>query len=234
VACYLCAYKRRDNPKREDSLPAGSTAPDELGACWKCNVFACFQHGTRYGRFECAICTPALAVATVLTQPTGAASNAPVALMRSVGTFASGPLLAGVGNALQRIIYDHREAGRGDSRELVGPSQNLVADLAGVVAAMTDRFTAGIPGAGERFSRSELDAVAAEVRGQLRSLELRGEVDDDMVAVAAGALATSHYVADDVAPRELAEPRPPWDVEYPGLIDPIMWLVGTAYHVVTR
>jgi hypothetical protein len=75
MGCYLCAYLSPQRPKRPAPLPAGTgaAAHDDLGTCSSCAVWACSQHGTRYGKFVCAICSPAVAT----QQATSAGGAAP-------------------------------------------------------------------------------------------------------------------------------------------------------------
>ncbi len=64
MACYLCAYQSQKNPHTSKPLPGDSQVAgnEPLGTCWRCRVWACAEHGTRYAAFECAICQPARAV----------------------------------------------------------------------------------------------------------------------------------------------------------------------------
>lgn len=119
MTCYVCAYKRTEKPGTLQSLPSGSLAGqnDDLGTCSICSVWACSIHGTRYGLFECAICTPATAVKQAIV--VGSAGNASAAIAYLVGSQASTALLSRTQSALDSVVEDGRQQ---DPRKISGAS----------------------------------------------------------------------------------------------------------------
>lgn len=235
MACYLCAYKSPKAPETQESLEDDSPASptDELGACFDCGVFACSQHGTRYRLFKCAICKPATVVAQVLApQPAAAVPGLPpVRLPLHQAAFvgrreASTRGVIQMRGALERIRRDQEQAMSSLERNELPPEPNIVFNFPSIVAAQADT------GPSEDL-RSVGDAIAE----RFTVPPVRGGVSPNDVFGVLGALVMAYDVADDqstVSFRGLESRRrdvPPWRVSHPGLLDPAIWLVGTAYYL---
>ncbi|RQM34892.1 hypothetical protein [Rhodococcus ruber] len=85
-----------------------------------------------------------------------------------------------------------------------------------------------------------IDEIAATVRARFDGREFRTEVSEQAVLTFAGALYLAYRTADErlldrdqmAAEQVLIEPpMAPWHVSRPALLDPIMWMVGTAYAI---
>ncbi|MFL5909157.1 MAG: hypothetical protein ACJ768_01090 [Gaiellaceae bacterium] len=245
MACYLCAYQIGEQ------LSAGG---DSLGTCWKCSVWACSLHGTRHGQFECHICTPAAATQNA-TGGAGAPADrtAPAAAIGyQAGLRAAGPVRENVEAALN-VIREHQAPSVDPltAMRLTEPRSgdpHLILNFAEVVrerSGIRDDFVPGVEeGTMQTFAEPpepaavSIDAIGAVVRETFAGRTL--EVTPDVVAIVTGALLLSMAVAN--RPRWLgpigdrllsvaadAEIVPPWEVTHPVLLDPVMWLVATAY-----
>jgi len=255
MACYLCAYLGSQSPRFSQPLPTGSpaSATEPLGICNKCNVLACSRHGTRYSWFECAICTPARAAMAAIT---GAGSGDPAAaLAHRIGSQAPAVVQQAADLALERLAADHRRQPADRQLRYLQPGDepNLISNLAEAIRrASTVRR-------GERAMVAEpeptvsYDAIGAAVRQQLTGQPVL-PASEFSRTVLAGALLSAYQLADEPTDRALAdEPTgsdraedapadraggasltelpPPWLVSHPPLLDPILWMVGTAYHL---
>ncbi|MGI8664842.1 MAG: hypothetical protein ACR2N4_02225 [Jatrophihabitans sp.] len=243
MGCYLCAYLRLDSPDEAHPLPAGSpvAATDPLGTCHKCAVWACSQHATRYSWYECAICTPAQAAAAVLTGP--GVGTATVAQAHLVGAGTSSPLREAAAAAINRLATESEQqpvevraefAARG-----VG-EPNLVVNLAETMRSLVDirvGVTTRSPSGGTE--RILFDVIGATVRERFADSRILPATDFSATVVA-GALAMAYSLADPAYRAQLVtsltndiEPRlpPPWQVRYPALLDPTLWMLGTAYTI---
>lgn len=248
MSCYLCAYKRAETARSHHPLPAGSPAGanDDLAGCWKCNVWACSGHGTRYGKFECAICTPATAAthALVATPVTGAAA----ARGYGIGDRGSTALRDRVALAVGSVVRDSRQAQDADARALAVPrtgTPNLVTNLADAIRQRQTSLSEGrVPavqadGDGPSWGVMSLDVIGGAVREQFAGVPL-AEPNDPAVTIATGALLLGYALADDPTTarvrRDYGPPAwhnivglpPPWQVTHPILLDPVLWMLGTA------
>lgn len=252
MACYLCAYLCKDVPNQAQPLPPKSPAQpnDPLASCWKCWVWACSTHGTLYSLFECARCTPSVAVTQVLiTGPTNPNRPAAAALAYRAGLDATPGQINQMRAALGQVIHDANGADIGAPHmQYLAPTaqpDNLVADLAGVISKRTDL------GSRPSFLTAQdtqepapdvsVEAIGASVRSTFKGVEL-AEPSDEVVVTVMGALLMADAVAHDPIAIARSAPRPtwpndnqplppPWAVSHPGLLDPVMWLIGTAYEI---
>ncbi|MGH3294529.1 MAG: hypothetical protein ACRDP7_22280 [Trebonia sp.] len=232
-------------PNQSHPLPAATPAGphDVLGCCATCGACACAAHGSRYSQFQCALCSWAAAVHDATsTAPVGAPATAQA---HSVGRGAAPALLQRVTRAMSRVAAASRVRSQTvDSIALVAPLQgvpNLVTNLADAIRARqaTSALTAPEAGAGDAgYGGVNLDAIGAAVRARFGARELAGPTDDSAVAVT-GALLLGYSLADaDIAGRQADNPAgwaggitslpAPWQVTYPALLDPALWMVGTA------
>ena len=251
MSCYLCAYQTSRWPQQAQSLPPGSPAKstDDLGTCSTCAVWACSSHGTRYAKFECAICTPATATKQVIVaggEPSGT-GGAAASLAHLAGLQADQGQRQRMSAALGRIRDDLKRSHdmRLERNLVVPPSTgeaNLVVNLAEVIRGRTDLKEGMLPtarGTEGEYGRTSIDAVAAVVRNTFATTEIAES--DDLETTVMGALLLALSVAHEpVAQRLAAAPRdwatavevvPPWAVSHPGLLDPVMWMIGTAYDL---
>ena len=93
---------------------------------------------------------------------------------------------------------------------------------------------------GEPNIRSgSLDVIAGAVRSRFAGRELALSPDEDAITVATGAMLLGYALADDEIdqrrqadpigwPAEVTNLPAPWQVRYPTLLDPTLWLVGVA------
>lgn len=243
MTCFLCAYTSTKVPNQLHPLPAGTPAGpnDVLACCDTCGVCACAAHGSRYIEFQCALCNSAAVVH-------GATAAAPVgvpatAQAHSVGRGAAPALVRRVTRAMSRVAAASRARPQTvDSIALVAPLRgdpNLVTNLADTIRAMrgvsalseVDTDIAGYGGV-------DLDAIGAAVRARFGDRELAGPTDDSAIAVT-GAMLLGYSLADaGIAGRQADSPADwaggitnlpaPWQVTYPGVLDPALWMVGTA------
>lgn len=258
MACYLCAYQSLDRPSTSDPLPHRSKvgASEPLGTCWRCNVWACSVHGTRYSSFECAMCNWATATETALGLESRL-DGGPAVLAAQLGEAASDEQLNRAGAALRRVVHDQRRLAEiPDAVDIFYESPhleiegNVVADLAGIIRGQTadgegaDLVMPKVRGLLGEDARSSLDptalsidAISASVRSRLRGKDLREVPGAERIV--AGALLASAAIADDETPslnRVAEDPAgarlpPPWEVSHPVLQDPMIWLLSTAYNL---
>jgi hypothetical protein len=245
MSCYLCAYMRAESPEDHQALPSGSPvgAHEDLGTCYQCSVWACSSHGTRYGKFECAICTPATAAEDAMTA--AAVSGQAAVLAHLVGMNADGRLRSQVDTAFQNVLIASREPAQAvDARSLVAPGQgtpNLITNLAEVIRqqrSQDQRFIRAVQVDDEGFGFISVDAIGGAVRARFAG---RRFVDpsDDAVTTAAGALLLGYSLAEpEIAARRRANPTGwtegvynlprPWQAGRPIFLDPLLWMLGTA------
>lgn len=241
MSCYLCAYGAQQTPQILMQLPPSSpnSANDDLGTCKKCSVWACSLHGTRYGGFECAKCTAGSATQQALVA--GTVGNAAAAQAHLIGRQASPAQRGTVRNALSLVLADYERASvtHEDTRSLVAQEvgePNLITNLAEVMYQQADsRSVAAI-----RTLHSgtvSFDAVGGAVRAAFLGREFP-EPTEDAETTVTGALLLAYHIADADADAgrpddsqywKAVEFRPPWKVSRPILLDPVMWMMGTAY-----
>lgn len=271
MACYLCAYQRVQTPSTAQPLPAGSPAlaSSELATCWRCSVWACSTHGTRYGQFECAMCTPAVATVHAVTGNAGpagspttgtGAAGAAVTRARAAGNATSPQLRDGMRAALNQVAHDHHTAraqAPAASDRLMSrfapyvAEPNVVSNLADVVRrydvgpivpSVRELRLADVPSGQTSPDSLSLDAISAAV-WDLFADATNVRTDDDAVLTATGAYLLAVAVADTETADRLLEPTAlretsalpaPWDVSHPVLLDPALWMLGTALVMVSR
>lgn len=243
MTCFLCAYTSTVVPNQFHQLPAGTPAGpnDVLACCDTCGVCACAAHGSRYIEFQCALCNSAAVVhGATATAPVGVPATAQA---HSVGRGAAPALVRRVTTAMGRVAAASRARPQTvDSIALVAPLRgdpNLVTNLADTIRAMrgvsalseVDTDIAGYGGV-------DLDAIGAAVRARFGDRELAGPTDDSAIAVT-GAMLLGYSLADaGIAGRQADSPADwaggitnlpaPWQVTHPGVLDPALWMVGTA------
>jgi hypothetical protein len=237
---------------------------DDLGGCWKCSVWACSDHGTRYGKFECAICTPATAATNALV----AVPSAGAAATRTygIGSRGSRRLRRLVADAVRSVADDSRQQQGVDALTLAAPERgtpNLVSNLADEIRQREPTLSEGLvpavqaDGNGPTWGVMSLDVIGGAVREQFGGVPLaepnvpaeaydraerhdRAEPDDPAVRIVTGALLLGYALADDDTTARVRRddgppvwtnitslPRP-WQVSYPILLDPVLWMLGTA------
>jgi hypothetical protein len=250
MTCFLCAYGSAAVPDQPHPLPAASPAApkDVLACCATCGVCACAAHGSRYSLFQCALCSCAAAVHdATTTAPVGVPATAQA---HSVGRGADPALVRQVAAAMDRVFAaSQAPAQTVGSIALVAPRSgdpNLVTNLADAIRAR-QAVSARIAPAPAAEAEAEagggevdvdVDAVGAAVRAGFGGRELAGPTDDSAIAVT-GALLLGYSLADaDIAGRRAGHPADwagridrlpaPWQVTYPELLDPALWMVGTA------
>jgi hypothetical protein len=265
MPCYLCAYQLSNTPESRKDLPDNAPAWSwyALGTCCICNVWACALHGTRYGQFECAICTPAVATQHALgiadPPPDGRSdAAASTALAYEAGVNVSDTVQATVKAALEDIAgQERRDVSRSEDLSLARPRSgdpDLLLNYAEVIRARTGEHGDFLPGVQPEWRESRksmadgapqppgppdsavsIDAVGATVRHAFAGRSI--EVTDDGVVIVTGALLLSMAVANRPRPRpadpELMDAVPevglPWEITHPVLLDPVMWVIATAY-----
>lgn len=180
-----------------------------------------------------------------------------LALAHSIGERASSEQRDRTESALGRVLEaaDQARERQPDARLLVAEAledgePNLVSNLAGEIRrrmgvesdARMD-FVAQVGVEGERGSVEgrvgviQLDAIGATVAATFANREL--QLDAAAVTAATGALLMAMGTADrenfplalDAPPErvERTEVKPPWEVSHPVLLDPVIWLLATAY-----
>ena len=82
--------------------------------------------------------------------------------------------------------------------------------------------------ASPRFGGLSLEAIGAAGRETLFPPGAEASFNADSGRIALGALVGALFVASDEAVTVARLPAP-WEVAHPGLLDPVMWLIGTAY-----
>jgi hypothetical protein len=203
------------------------------------------MHGSLYGKFKCAMCESAAAGEQAITAADGG-DGPDVAQARLVGYAASEFQRERAEAGLRRIANDHGRmplAQREDELRGQGRDQpNLVADLADAIRReapdkgfpRVDRQTFDSTERPEEGAVS-LDAIAAVVRLTFTAIQPMPPSDGSII-VATGALLMGIVVADQSdGENERIDPRevnvlPPWEVKHPALLDPVIWLLATAYN----
>jgi hypothetical protein len=236
MGCYLCAYQKTNRPKRLDPLPPASpVAPGEdIGSCSACSVAACSLHGSRYGTFKCAMCEAARAALSAMANSDGG-DGPDVAQARIVGAVATRAQRNAAQVALHRIADDYKRAqGRPAEGLLDDERPNLVTDLASAVRGAASREVMELTVEEEPERGVSLEAIGAAVRSTFADVAAV-RPGAGAVKVATGALLMAVVVAHRaneggrVAPAEVDVP-PPWRVTDPPLVDPVIWLLATAYQ----
>lgn len=246
VSCYLCAYLRAESPEDSQALPQESPVGvhEDLGTCFKCSIWACSAHGSRYGEFECAICTPGAAAEDALSA-TSVGGPAAVAA-HLTGMNADDALRGQVTVAMQNVVSASQQpAQAAGGRSLVAPGRgepNLITNLADLIRQQQLREghpRVGLVGArGDGFELVSLDVVGGAVRERLTGRMLAAPVDEAVTTVT-GALLLGYSLAEpDIAARRLENPvswpegisrlSRPWLVSRPIFLDPVLWMLGTA------
>lgn len=241
MSCYLCAYGRTEVPQESHPLPPGT----DLGTCSKCSVWACAAHGTRYGMFECAICTSATAVDDALSASSTGGPAPTIAYL--TGQFASTDIRGRVSEALNMVLASSRDIQpTTERRSFIAPGAGQI----NVVWNLADYVRQNHPGAertlGSRLESDRpnirggsLDVIAGAVRSRFAGRELALSPDEDANTVATGAMLLGYALADDELdqrrqddpvgwPARVTTLPAPWQVRYPILLDPTLWLVGAA------
>ena len=142
--------------------------------------------------------------------------------------------------ALDRLHHDALEAHPGEQRaavrnldELAAPldEPNIIADFSSVVLQQQRRQAVReelAPVEPQAIGGLSLDAIGAAGRETLFPPGAETSFGDDAEQVALGALLGALSLAHD-QPVSAAELPAPWNVAHPELIDPVMWLIATAY-----
>lgn len=257
MGCYLCAYLLSSVPLTPKPLPPKSPVliREPLGTCWKCSISACGAHATRYGQFECAICTPAVAAQTALGAPPvpvgpgspGDSTGSAATLARFVGRNASSAQKERVEVAVDRIREDVARAPIDSLDESTIGEPNLVSNLAGVIRKEEPNI-AFVPEVNPEIWYADatppppgisIDALAAAVRGTFIGAGIEATTRPSTVEVITGAMLLAVTVAnqptppapklDSVDPAEIDVPAP-WEMTHPALLDPVMWMIIVAYR----
>lgn len=239
------------------SFPRG----EEVGTCARCSVAACTAHGARRAQFECAICEPGRATESVLLSQAEASPSggAAAALAHSVGAAAADGEQDRVRRALEIINQHARERGpeRGDE-SLAAPSHerrpNLLTNLAGVIREQGaplrgEEAELGLIPKVQRERRSgdipqdavSIEEISAAVAATFAGAEVNFSSTQTAVEVVHGAVLLAMSTADARNPSHppgsystelnYVEVLPPWRVTHPVLLDPVMWMVLTAYQL---
>lgn len=246
MSCYLCAYLRTESPEEGQVLPHGSPVGtyEDLGTCYMCSIWACSAHGTRYAKFECAICTPATAADDAMSA--NAVGGPAAVLAHLVGMNSSRALYGQVTVALQKVVTASQQpTDEVSARSLVAPLRgepNLIINLAEEIRHQQflrgETVVRAIPVDGEAFGPVSLDAIGGAVRARFTGRMLAAPTED-AVTTATGALLLGYSLAErDVAGRRQEDPigwppgidglRRPWQVSRPIFLDPVLWMLGTA------
>jgi len=209
-----------------------------------CNIWACSAHGTRYGTFECAICTPAAAAEDALSATSAGGPAAVVAHL--TGMIAENTLRGAVTTAMQNVVTASQEPAQvAGGRSLVAPGRgepNLITNLADLIREQQVRE--GFPRVnlvgtgGDGFGPVSLDVIGGTVRTRFAGRALAAPTDDAATTVT-GALLLGYSLAEpDIAARRLENPISwpeginrlprPWLVSRPIFLDPALWMLGTA------
>jgi hypothetical protein len=203
VICYLCAYFRPQLPHLAEPLPPGSdAAPDStLANCHRCSVWVCSQHGTRYRVFQCAMCYPAQAVKYAFGVDEDEVAAALARLLSAVDVVVDFRLLQQITDPVAR--------------------ESLIATVLDNVrrsANVLQESPYGLPD-------NSPEAAAAAIRSAFTRDELR--LRNDAADIVRGAIKMAYLLADPDYDGPIVQ-RPPWNVQYPRLIDPVIWLAYTA------
>ena len=252
--CYICAYKGSN--AYGSALPSGSpaAATDVLGACYSCFVLACSSHASRAGQYQCVICqhTAALIFASSPPPTTGASVGGPTSTLRAArpagAAAAAEAYLRGrqspefatqaMSRALQRLQGDaHQARERSVVAETVLPSAEAT-DEPNIIANFPEAVSVACQRQGIRSEMPQgagglsLEAIGAAARETFFPVGTDPSFGPNFEQIALGALIGALSVADDqpITPHRLPSP---WEVAHPELLDPVMWLLGTAYTSAT-
>lgn len=241
MGCYLCAWGSHQKPDDYQPLPADSpvAATEPLGTCHRCFVWACSEHASRFSWYECAICTPARAAAAALTgSGVGGASTAQA---HRAGELTSQGLRQSATDLIN-LLAAERDRPVEVRAELAASGvgePNLVLNLAESIRSLADnRFGVTALGPDGRTADLSFDAIGASVRERFAGRPIEPATQFSATVVA-GALVMAYTLADPpYAARRLEleaglEPRlpPPWQVSNPAILDPTLWMLGTAYTI---
>jgi len=173
--------------------------------------------------------------------------NAAAALAHQAGRQATANQVGRMHRAFEQIRQDNlRRQETAQERFIVPPGTgepNLVFNLAAVIR-QRDRgvgeFVPKVETGDQSYGLVSIDAVSAVVRAAFVGQEITKQ-SDDVVRILMGALLLALSVAHEPVARRRAEAPgewtrdvgvpPPWEATYPVLLDPIMWMVGTAFSL---
>ena len=129
-------------------------------------------------------------------------------------------------DALQYGPDDRRAARIWSGTPSATDQPNVVADFSAVVDAEQSRRD--LTRESLAPTRMSLDAIGAAARETLFPPGAETSFDPGSESVVLGALVSALSIAGEIRlnPRELPAP---WEVAHPDLLDPVMWLIGTAY-----
>ncbi|MDH6110108.1 hypothetical protein P3T36_005834 [Kitasatospora sp. MAP12-15] len=244
MSCYLCAYMSSKQPQTHQPLQTGSpiNSTDDLGTCTKCNVWACSEHSQRPATFLCAMCLSATAIQQAACGT--AAGSAAAAQAHLVGDQldANSPLLRETHEALAAVVADGQQAGgEEDLRSLVALNKgepNLVTNLGDwIVREYSVHAAPAVRGHEPQWSPGgyvSVQVVGGAVREAFSGHPMF-DPSDEAVTTVAGAMILAYSIADDTvaaqvsAGREVPSLPRPWQVTRPVLLDPVIWMVGSAY-----
>jgi hypothetical protein len=233
---------------------------DPLASCKTCSGWVCSVHGSRYSAFECALCNAGKAAQEALAPDGGPRKAAAAAFARDAGRWASDSDLEQARRVVGLIQAEQRKGSRSEEhREFIDgdPTGNLVYGLATVLReSLPDDVAKEFDGetrlfwqipkvqGAEQFAASpkgefggiSVDAVGATVAAVFSEVEISPRPDAERVIYGAALLALS--LADEDTATRLSESGPegeiqikaPWEVSHPVLLDPVMWMVLTAYR----
>ena len=255
MGCYLCAYLSGRTPATPRPLPPTSPVAtgDELGTCWKCSISACAAHASRYGRYECAICTPAAAAEMALGAAPRLPAGAPntqasaVRVARLVGENSSSNQKQRVRQAIDRLREDQSRPYIEGLDPFGNEEPNLIWNLAGVIReeAPDLQFVPKVRDydwedvTGQAQGELSVDAIAATARERLLGADIGAQLRPSTTDTVTGALLLAVTVADQAATgpgdRGSVDPssidvRAPWAMTHPALLDPVMWPIAVAYR----
>jgi hypothetical protein len=232
---------------------------DPLATCKNCGGLFCSVHGTCYSMFECAVCKPGKAVYESLVPGGGPQHVAAAEHMRDLALMISPDGSRRARSVIERIQSEQEaRPSAAERRQVAGeqPAPSLLDGLATVIrksmsdsvegfgsaearqfrwvpkahdAERSDSFDAG------RFGIS-IDAIGATVAATFADAEIDPRPDADLIIHGAALVALA--VADEGVAEQMShfEPggeiavKPPWKATHPALLDPIMWMILTAYQ----
>jgi hypothetical protein len=114
-----------------------------------------------------------------------------------------------------------------------GEEPNILTDLPGVVDDLQTRRGIISGGAPDTIGGLSLAAIGAAASETLFPPGAEVSFRPQAERVALGALLGALSLAND-SPLAETELPAPWEVDHPDLVDPVMWLVGTAYTAAGR
>jgi hypothetical protein len=245
MPCYVCAHLGSQKPKTPRPLPAGSPArpTDELGACNICGILACSLHGARSRLFECSMCVQAKVINDVVGVPPTQPTQLPPDLQNGVarrmarGLINASEVQPVVAQGIQKIAFDQDEIRLGRRS-----AENLVVNFSDVMGRRLRELGLAVfigrdPSAyillGQNETPLNLQSIGDSIAMNFWRRRSAAIGDHDVEAVL-GAFAWAYDLADDEtnASPSAAEPYvrlvPPWEVTHPDLLDPSVWLLGSA------